>query len=88
MNDDGEFGGIWHAIRDTTAKVIADRRSALLRDLADRTSAARTLHSFESGLLETLDANPKEAPFGLLYFVDQHRNRESLNGHKADDKSS
>lgn len=73
MNDEGEFGGIWYAVRDTTQKVLADRRTALLWDLADSTSSARTVHNFEAGLLETLLANPKEAPFGMLYFVDQHR---------------
>jgi hypothetical protein len=45
----------------------------MLRELAQRTSAARTLHSFETGLLETLHAHPKEAPFALLYVVDQRR---------------
>ncbi|CAK9780214.1 unnamed protein product [Cutaneotrichosporon oleaginosum] len=78
MNDEGEFGGVWYAHRDSTAKVVSDRRVAMLRELAERTSAARTLHSFETGLLETLHAHPKEAPFALLYLVDQrlHVHRE------------
>lgn len=76
MNDAGEFGGVWYAFRDSTAKVVADRRVAMLQELAESTSAARTLPSFETGLLETLHAHPKEVPFALLYLVD-HRRKDS-----------
>jgi len=31
---------------------------------------SRTLHEFERGVLDTLQAHPKDAPFAMIYFVD------------------
>jgi hypothetical protein len=73
VDDQLHFSCIWTGMRDSTGKVILDRRSNVMKELSDRTLTARQLHDFEKGVLETLHSNPKEAPFGLLYHVDKGR---------------
>lgn len=77
-NEAGGYGGIWHAARETTQKVIAERRSALLRDLGEKTSSCRTVSDFETGVLETLHVHLKDAPFAILYHADESESQKRV----------
>lgn len=67
----GEFSGLFFSSMETTATVLSERRSDVVRQMSERASIGRTMDDFESGILETLTANPKDAPFAMLYHVQQ-----------------
>jgi len=69
LQEDGTFGGLWNATIDTTKKVLAERRLATVREMGERTSIARTMDEFNSAVIEILSANPRDAPFAMLYNV-------------------
>lgn len=69
--ENGAFGGVFHGTMDTTKKVIMERRSALLREIAERIGPTRTKDDFTANLLDTLRAHPKDAPFALVFNVEQ-----------------
>lgn len=70
-SENGGFGGVFHGTMDTTKKVIMERRSALLREIAERIGPTRTRDDFTANLLDTLRAHPKDAPFALVFNVEQ-----------------
>lgn len=69
--ENGNFGGVFHGTMDTTKRVIMERRSALLREIAERIGPTRTRDDFTANLLDTLRAHPKDAPFALVFNVEQ-----------------
>lgn len=82
QQEDGTYGGLWNATIDTTDKVLAERRSASIREMGERTcesvsklllisAIARTMNEFDSAVIEILSANPKDVPFAALYHVDE-----------------
>jgi hypothetical protein len=59
-----------HLWDDRTAKVVSERRAALLYTLSERASSCRTVSDFDRAVLETLAPNARDLPFALLYHVD------------------
>lgn len=70
LQEDGTFGGLWNATVDTTKKVLAERRLAIVREMGERTSIARTMTEFNAAVIDILCSNARDAPFALLYRVD------------------
>jgi len=68
---DGDWAGLFNCNNDTTAKVLEERRGNVVREMSERTSIGRTVEEFAAGVLETIAENPKDAPFALLYLVEQ-----------------
>src|SRR5579862_4343973 len=79
-SDTGEAGGILCANTDDTQRIIGARQLALLRELAARTADARTLEDACSLSALTLETNPRDLPFALIYLVDSDHRRVVLAG--------
>ncbi len=61
--------GVFNAVIETTYRVIAERRTRLLRELAARVSAARTAEEAGAGAVEVLGGAPHDVPFCALYLA-------------------
>ncbi|KIY35872.1 hypothetical protein I305_01447 [Cryptococcus gattii E566] len=70
LQEDGTFGGLWNATVRTTKKVLAERRTATVREMGQRTSIARTMDEFNAAICEILESNPRDIPFAALYRVE------------------
>lgn len=66
-NDTGGPGGIFCANTDDTRRIIGERQTTLLRELAARTADARTLQEVCLLSAESLATDPKDFPFALIY---------------------
>ena len=65
--EDGAIAGIFNAVVETTFRVIEERRAQLLRDLSERTGAARSAAEACALAAEVLAASPADVPFCLFY---------------------
>jgi signal transduction histidine kinase len=72
------IGGVLATVHEITAKVIGERRLALLRDLAGRATEGRTADEACSIAAETLRQYPKDLPFSLIYLLDAERKHAHL----------
>ena len=72
-NDRGGTGGIICANTDDTQRIIGERRVTLLRELASRTSDARTWQEACKLSVLGLGTNPHDICFALLYVLDETR---------------
>jgi PAS domain S-box-containing protein len=70
-NDEGGVGGILCANTDDTQRIIGERRLTLLRDLAARTSDARTPEEVCAQASRSLETNLRDLPFALIYLRDR-----------------
>ena len=65
----GGIGGVFCAVVETTDRVLATRRLATLRDLAATAASAADDAAFCAASVEQLHANAFDAPFALLYLL-------------------
>jgi PAS domain S-box-containing protein len=65
----GVVGGVFCAVKETTKQVIGDRRLRTLRDLAARTSEAKTVADACLRSAEVLGENASDVPFALIYLL-------------------
>src|SRR5258708_5214265 len=72
--------GIFCTAIETTARVIADRQLVCLRALAAQGSLAETPEGACQAAVATLEANPRDVPFALLYLVERGSRRARLAG--------
>jgi signal transduction histidine kinase/ActR/RegA family two-component response regulator len=77
---DGQIGGVFKPVTETTDRVLGERRMRLLRDLAERTAAPRSAEEVCALAAEALGDAPKDVPFALLYLVDSDGRRCRLAG--------
>ena len=69
--ESGAVGGVFCIVAETTERVVGERRMALLRDLAARNAAARTVREACVLAMDTLAANPADVAFALAYVDDE-----------------
>ncbi len=69
--ESGEVGGVYCIVTETTERVVGERRLALLKDLAERNSTARTARDACLLATETLAAKPQDIRFALVYLDDE-----------------
>ena len=67
----GQVGGIFNAAIETTARVIRERRTKLLRDLGEATADAQTREDAWSSALPVLASDTADLPFSLFYLVNK-----------------
>ena len=79
-DDLGGVCGVFTAFTDTTERVLGERRTRTLRDLAARSLEARQVDEACRIAAETLSANPHDLPFALLYLVEPGREQARLVG--------
>ena len=66
---DGSVVGLYNPCFEKTRRKIAERRMLTLREVGEKTAAARELKSFWGEVLKALEYNENDAPFVLLYSV-------------------
>ncbi|WP_342165391.1 ATP-binding protein [Methylobacterium sp. SD21] len=66
----GRVEGIFTAVTETTLRVLADRRTRLLRDLAARSISAKSTEEAYAIAADVLAGDPHDVPFALLYTHD------------------
>jgi len=71
-DDQGKIAGIFHPIIEVTREVISVRRMATLRDLAARSVQASTTEDVCRKIIEVMDLNRHDIPFGLIYLIEQN----------------
>src|SRR4029078_6451618 len=69
--ESGGVGGVYWIVTAPTARVVGERRMALLKDLAARNATARTAREACVLATETLAANPEDVTFALAYIGDE-----------------
>ncbi len=66
---DGSVVGLYNPAFEKTRRKIAERRMLTLREVGEKTAAARDLKSFWREVLKALEYNENDAPFVILYSV-------------------
>ena len=66
----GRVEGIFTAVTETTLRVLADRRTRLMRDLAAQSIEAKSTREAYAITAEVLAEDPHDVPFCLLYTLD------------------
>jgi PAS domain S-box-containing protein len=77
-DESNEVGGIFAACTETTQTVIGQRRLKTLRNLAARSSDAKTIEDACHLIIETLATNLIDIPFALLYLLDASQQQAQL----------
>ncbi|HYI92816.1 MAG TPA: GAF domain-containing sensor histidine kinase, partial [Bryobacteraceae bacterium] len=79
-DESGGVGGLFHPVTETTAKMLSERRTQALRDLAARTTNASTLEEACASAAAVLAENELDFPFTLLYLVNEAGDEVQLVG--------
>lgn len=66
-DETGGIGGLFHPVTETTASMLAERRTRLLRDLNASLGEARTTADLFARAIEALAGYEFDVPFALLY---------------------
>ena len=77
-DETGGVGGLFHPVTETTAKMVGERRTRVLRDLAARSSQAQTVEEALSLAAQTLSDFELDIPFALFYLLDAAGKHASL----------
>jgi signal transduction histidine kinase len=68
-DETGSVAGLFHPVTETTAKMLNQRRTRTLRDLAARTGLAQTSAEAFAGAAQALSEAELDIPFALFYLV-------------------
>ena len=83
-SEDGEVGGVFTAVTETTSRVIGERRLRTLRDLGAMAAAVKSTEEAAWRLaIEALERNRSDIPFAALYAISHDRSLASLIGSVA-----
>ena len=66
-DESGGIGGLFHPVNETTASMLAERRTRAVRDLNARLADARTAGEAVAGAVEVLEGHALDLPFVLIY---------------------
>jgi signal transduction histidine kinase len=80
-DETGGVGGLFHPVTETTGKMISERRTRALRDLAARTGKAQSNEEVFALAAQTLADYAFDLPFALFYVVDDLANKARLTAH-------
>jgi PAS domain S-box-containing protein len=69
-DESGGIGGLFHPVTETTASMLAERRTRALRDLTANLATASTVQDIGDLAVSTLTAYAFDLPFGLMYGLD------------------
>ena len=76
----GAVEGILNIVQETTYRVLNDRRTSLLRELASLSGSAQNEDDACVRILQALATDPADVPFALLYTIDRDRRLATLAG--------
>ncbi len=71
-NDAGKVPGIFCACYESTGQVIGERRLQTLRDLGRKVIGVKSAEEACVAAAKTLEVNPHDVPFALLYLLDDN----------------
>src|SRR6202000_1644182 len=79
-DDDGQRRSMLCVVTEETQRVISERRLTLLRELGANTTVPRTIDEASGKFVQTLEQNPADVPFALVYLLDPLQRKASLKG--------
>src|SRR5258708_5501989 len=79
-DETGTVVGLFHPVTETTSNMLSERRTRALRDLAARTSEARTTEDALSLAAKTLREHELDLPLVLFYGLDERGHQARLIG--------
>lgn len=71
IGSDGSVAGLYNPVFEKTRRKIAERRMLTLREIGERTAAAREVCQFWGLLLEGLEYNEYDAPMVMVYSLSE-----------------
>ncbi|MEV0390669.1 SpoIIE family protein phosphatase [Nonomuraea sp. NPDC050643] len=78
-DESGGVGGVFCAVTETTERVVAERRLAIVRELGERSTSAGTSAAQACvRAVEVLSRHPADVPFALVYLLDPDGERAEL----------
>jgi signal transduction histidine kinase len=78
-DETGGIGGLFHPVTEQTAKMLSERRTKAVRDLAARTGGkAKTVEEVLSSAVQIFADYDLDLPFTLFYLVDSKTNNAHL----------
>src|SRR5712664_3950718 len=77
-DETGGVGGLFHPVTETTAKMVGDRHTRALRDLAAQAANAQTTQEALVLAAQTLAEFNLDVPFALFYVLDWESNEARL----------
>jgi signal transduction histidine kinase/DNA-binding response OmpR family regulator len=81
QEESGQVGGLFHPVTETTANMLAERRTRALRDLAGSLSVATNEADVARRAVEVLAQFDFDLPFLLYYALDPKSGRYGLAAH-------
>src|SRR6195952_5699099 len=69
-DESGEVGGLFHPVTETTAIMLSERRTQVLRDLAACAAKSGAVDEACASAFEVLRTAALDVPFALLYLLD------------------
>ncbi|KAL8728997.1 MAG: hypothetical protein Q9166_004998 [cf. Caloplaca sp. 2 TL-2023] len=69
VGSNGSVVGLYNPAFEKTRRKVAERRMLTLREVGEKTAAARDLSSFWQKVLEAIAWNEYDAPFAMIYSV-------------------
>jgi signal transduction histidine kinase/DNA-binding response OmpR family regulator len=79
-SEGGHIGGLFHPVIEMTAKVLGERRSRTLRDLAVLAGKSKSIEDAITLSIETLGPYQLDLPFVLIYLLDRTHQQARLVG--------
>src|SRR5882757_6488222 len=70
IRDDNGVVGLFHPVTETTSRMVSERRTRALRDLAARAGKAQTIEEACTLAAQTLSDYQLDLPFVLFYLLD------------------
>ncbi|KAL0264352.1 hypothetical protein SLS55_000300 [Diplodia seriata] len=83
IGGDGTVMGLYNPAFEKTRRKIAERRMLTLREVGERTAAARDIKSFWDQVMKALASNEYDTPFVLLYSVADDSDSDSSSMHSS-----
>ena len=71
-DETGGVGGLFHPVTETTSRMLGERRTRTLRDLAVRAGKAPNIEEALTLSAQTLADAERDLPFVLFYLTDSH----------------
>jgi hypothetical protein len=70
LDESGGTGGVFGTVSETTARVVEERRLAILAELSQRTRTRGSAAEVCLAAAEVFSRHPADVPFALLYLLD------------------
>src|SRR5271168_469891 len=78
IRDEAGVAGLFHPVTETTSRMLSERRTRALRDLAARASKAQTTEEACTLAAQTLSDHALDLPFVLFYLFDASNKQARL----------